>query len=69
MEKIKFSAQIKQFNRKALMSGDTQIRIILDVVDEQKKQSELMKNLSNIEFGQKIVFVEITKINNGEVDL
>lgn len=62
MGKVTFQAQIKQFNRKALVSGDTQIRLILECVDETDKQSEVMKDLSEIKLGQELVEVSIEKI-------
>ncbi len=62
MGKVIFQAQIKQFNRKALVSGDTQIRLILECVDETDKQSEVMKDLSEIKLGQELVEVSIEKI-------
>ena len=62
MGKVTFLAQIKQFNRKALVSGDTQIRLILDCQDTPDKQNEVMKDLSEIQLGQEIVEVNIEKV-------
>ena len=62
MGKVTFLAQIKQFNRKALASGDTQIRLILDCQDTTDKQNEVMKDLSEIQLGQEIVEVNIEKV-------
>jgi len=45
MGKVIFQAQIKQFNRKALVSGDTQIRLILECYDNPQKQNEVMAAL------------------------
>jgi len=58
MEEVKFVAQISNFNRKALRSGDTQIRLIIDCVDNPEKQNEVMEGLSNVQLGD--ILVEIT---------
>lgn len=59
MEEIKFVAQISNFNRKALRSGDTQIRLIVDCQDTPKKQNEVMKGLSNVQLGDTLVDITI----------
>ncbi len=59
MAKISFLAQIKQFNRKALASGDTQIRLIIDCYDIPQKQNEVMAALSEVQIGDKLVEVSI----------
>ena len=59
MGEITFIAQIKQFNRKALASGDTQIRLIIDCYDNPQKQNEVMAALSEVQIGDKLVEVSI----------
>ena len=59
MAGITFLAQIKQFNRKALASGDTQIRLILDCQDNPTKQNEVMEGLSGVQLGSELVEVKI----------
>ena len=59
MEEVKFFAQIKSFNKKALVSNDTQIRLILDCQDVAKKQNEVMEALSSLEFGDELVEITI----------
>lgn len=61
MGKVIFQAQIKEFKRKALVSGDSQIRLILDCVDETEKQSQVMKDLSEIKLGEELVEVSIER--------
>jgi len=59
MEEVKFVAQISNFNRKALRSGDTQIRLIIDCVDNPVKQNKVMEGLSDVQLGDTIVEVAI----------
>lgn len=63
MGKVTFVAQIKQFNRKALASGDTQIRLTIDCTDTPKKQNEVMAALSDLQLGDENVKVTIEEEN------
>lgn len=59
MDEVKFFAQIKSFNKKALVSNDTQIRLTIDCTDTPKKQNEVMEALSSLEFGDELVEITI----------
>lgn len=59
MGEATFQVQIKQFNRKALRSGDTQIRLVLDCVDIPEKQNKIMEALSDIQLGNELVEVTL----------
>jgi len=57
---VTFLAQIKQLNLKALVSLDMQVRLIIDAVGTKKEQSEILKNLADIE-GDEVVSVTIKR--------
>lgn len=63
MGEITFTAQIKEFKRKALVSGDSQIRLILDCQDSPTKQNEVMEALSDVQLGEENVKVTIEEEN------